>query len=1020
MNINNYDTLVRSLAMDVKRGVEVSFLFGSAISLPDEGIGMPSVSEMVGLIRDYLRTMDDDGLDDYIAENQDISNYQAAFKYLLAIGSQDDVKEVLSIAVNRAKDDNGSWVIPKAIKDFALLVSKKSWFIKNILTTNFDPFIEEALKESGYDINRIDLNEDAVFNNSISYNNDRINVVHLHGYYEGDTMHTPEQLTTYREDSISCIKNILGTSKLYVIGYGGWDDIINTTLVQLINERKQQYDIRWAYYASEEKDIKEQNETFFKKINSARARARFNGYKNVDCRILFADVYRKAHKVSITINDEEEDTGNQDGLIPIIKLGEVFSPQKKIEPINIKKFPISPDPAHKLIRVTEQEIAKLYLRNDGSFTLVSGLGYGKLDFSISIISDEYDSYEIYRVDCDGITNRNDMEIRFRQDIGIDFTTLVASGMSSKVSVIFFDNITEDTQDLMIYFNEVVSILRDQLGQVNAIFFTNSSINILNEKVTLLPLDLADIAEYVKNPQAYDINEEQLEKISRKSAGLPLKLDLMKQYFLASSVIHTLSRPEEEFVTAKGINADSIPKKILDQITEFMKSESLENKRVYYLLQILCIVECGESAENITKYFHDSKFKINDFIRLQGLGLTHSFKLTTLRDCTIHRANTIIKDYVKSKIDLGTVNKIKLNAVKMICGDIWYNRRVSISSITLAMLDNFSTQPGNAHVLLCGILKNPLQDKDFTIYLDAALSYAYYLSRKTRYKEVITFVSEVIAYFENDKTISYYRLIDYLTESMRMLDKEDEVISMLEGILEDYKSDSKFFSRSIHDSLTLTLLLSYSKSDSGQAYSMAEEIRKGSEKNSYKRMLCDMVLAKKNDISTQGSKLKRLEKRARNHGHTTLANNICLDLAVLDPINSKSYINTVLLSEHSTYTKARAVLGKIEVMLGDENPAILESRDIINLNSCYRYLFIQRIDGLFNRCHHLLWKLYLLENKIDDLFSVYLSSSLVWRVSGRQDKELSYQQQLLDLMSLHEGSNESHILYLIRRSEVLNN
>ncbi len=1005
--------------MDVKKGVEVSFLFGSAISLPDSGKGMPSVAEMVELIKDYLLSLDDDGIDNYINENRNISTYQAAFKYLLAIGSQDDVKAVLLQAVNRAKDEEGNWVIPKTIKDFSNLVSKKSLNIKNILTTNFDPFIEEALKESGYDINRVDLNEDAIFNNSISYNNERINVVHLHGYYEGDTMHTPEQLKTHRDESISCIKSILGASKLYIIGYGGWDDIINTTLVEMINEKKQQYDIRWAYYSDIEKTIKDDNEDFYSKIDSAKARARFHGYKGVDCKVLFEDVYKRAHSVSITITDEPEEVEIKDELKPIIKLGEIFSPQKKTEPINLKEFIISPDPAHKLIRVTEQENARINLRNDGSFTLISGVGYGKLDFAISLISDEYKSYSVYRVDCDGIGSRNEMEMKFRQDIGIDFTTLIASAMmSDKTYVMFFDNITDENQELIAYFNEVVSILSDKLGRVNAIFFTNSIININNEKITLSPLNLADIAEYVKDHQIYDINEEQLEKISRRSAGLPIKLDLMKQFFIETSVSYTLSRPEEEFITPEGANADSIPKKILDQITEFSKSESDENKRVYYLLQILCVVECGESPENITKFFHGSKFQINDFLRLKGVGLTHSFKLATLRDCTIHRVNTIIKDYVKSKIDIDTLNEIKIKSIKMVCGDIWYNRRVTISNVSLALLDNFSTQPGNAHVLICDLLKNPLQDKDIGIYLDSALSYAYYLSRKNRYKEVISFVDEILSYFKNEKTISYYKLIDYLTESMRMLDKEDEVIVMLEEVLEEYTAESKMFARYLHDSLTLTLLLSYSKSDSNKAYAMAEDIRKKSEKNSYKRMLCDMVLAKRNDQQVQGSKLKRLEKRARNHGHTTLANNICLDLAVLDPVNSKTYINTVLLSEHSTYTKARAVLGKIEGILGGGNTPSLESRDIISLNNCYSYLFIQRIDGLFNRCHQLLWKLHLLENKIDELFSVYLSSSLVWRVSGRQDKELSYQQQLLALLNVQESSNESYVLYLIRRSEAL--
>lgn len=180
MKINSYDMLIRSLVMDIRKGNDVCFLFGSAISLPDNGVGMPSVDEMVDIIKQYLSQYDDDGMDDYLSDHQGSSRYQTAFEYLLAIGSQEDVKNILEIAVNRAKDTNGEWILPKAIKDFAELVLSGALKVKNILTTNFDPFIEESLKNGPYDINRIELTEDLTFDNGISHNNDRINIIHLH------------------------------------------------------------------------------------------------------------------------------------------------------------------------------------------------------------------------------------------------------------------------------------------------------------------------------------------------------------------------------------------------------------------------------------------------------------------------------------------------------------------------------------------------------------------------------------------------------------------------------------------------------------------------------------------------------------------------------------------------------------------------------------------------------------------------------------------------------------------------
>ncbi|EOV9067998.1 hypothetical protein [Morganella morganii] len=175
MKLHSYELLISSLSMDIKKGNEVCFLFGSAISLPDSGIGMPSVDQMVEIISNYLSELGEDGLEAYINNHSGSSRYQAAFEYLLAASSQDDVKAVMNIAVNRAKDNSGNWVIPKTIRDFTDLIKSGALRVRNILTTNFDPLIEESLSDSKFDINRIELTDDLTFDSNKSHNNERIN-----------------------------------------------------------------------------------------------------------------------------------------------------------------------------------------------------------------------------------------------------------------------------------------------------------------------------------------------------------------------------------------------------------------------------------------------------------------------------------------------------------------------------------------------------------------------------------------------------------------------------------------------------------------------------------------------------------------------------------------------------------------------------------------------------------------------------------------------------------------------------
>ncbi|MEE3650126.1 MULTISPECIES: SIR2 family protein [unclassified Brenneria] len=1016
MKLHSYDLLLNSLSMDIRKGNEVCFLFGSAISLPDSGIGMPSVDEMVDIIRNYLSEFGDDGLEAHLENCSGSSRYQAAFEYLLAVGTQEDVKEIMKIAVDRAKDTAGKWIIPKTIRDFTNLVESEALRVRNILTTNFDPLIEESLSESKFDINRIELTDDLTFDSSKSHNNERINVIHLHGYYEGDTLHTPDQLTAYRDESIACLKRIFSKNKLYIIGYGGWDDIINQAIMEMVNEKKGKYEFRWAFYSDDEKSICESNNDFFNSLLPARVLSRFNAYKNVDCRRIFEDVNRKVHGVNLMVGEQNVKDISVEGT-QIITLADIYNPPKKINIIKLKTFPLTFSPSHEMIRLSEQESARENLKADGSVMIISGLGYGKLEFTSSFLRDDYPEYEAYRLDCSRINNREEAKDRFLIDIGVDFTALVASHEADKIAVILFDNITELNAEMLGYFNEIISILKDYGKGLKGIFYTNRKLNLSNNSIELHPLNLADINEYLRREVSYTLTTDELERISRRTSGLPGKLDSLKDYFSVSTVSHVLNTPSQGMDSESGLLTDSIPRHLVDLITELSKAESEENKRVYALLQVLCVIECGETPENIMRQFRNYKFRLDDFLRLVNNGLIHSVTIADLRDFKINHVNPIIKDFVRSKIDKDTLSSIRKNAIRMVSGDIWSNKHVIVSRTTRVLLNNIDFQPGNAHLLISESLKTVTDPQEIKVYCDAAVSYAYFLERKCRYKEVVSFVNDVLPSF-TENNLSYFRMIKYLSESMRMLDGEEDAIELLEKTLENYNENNEFYNKSVHESMTSTLLLAYSNYNQEKAFIMAERIKKNSEKNSYRRFLAESILVEKISGSEKVEKLRRLEKKARNHDEITIANNISLDLAVLDTVSTDRYINTVLSSEKSDYTRVRAILKKMEGLLSDPKNTRISPKDIINLSECYKYLFIQRIDGLFNRCHALLWKALLIESRYDELFEVFLSSSLVWRISGHTDKERDYNKKIIDVLGVHAETYPVYIAYLYRRASVL--
>lgn len=1019
MKLLSYEMLVQSLSLDIKKKNEICFLFGSAISLSDKGIGIPSVDGMVELIKEYLNKLDMlDGFNEYISKGKSSEIYQSAFEYLLGIGSQEDVREILSTAVNQAKDENGGWKFPKTIVDLASLIKRESFNIKNILTTNFDPLIEESLSDGPYNIQRFELTEDMHFDTSTSHNQKQLNIIHLHGFWEGDTMHTPSQLSAIREETSRSLKRILAKSKLYVIGYGGWDDIINQILCELVNEKKSKYEVRWAFYSDNESIINSQNKKLFDNLNPSLPGSRFNSYLGVNCKDLFSDVYNKVYSTSINLKDDnlKVEGINDNG---IIELSEIYHPQKKHQSIILKEFPNTPDPSHDVIRLSEQGKASDHLKADGSFTLISGWGYGKMEFIASFIKDDYPNNKYYRADFSSVTTLIEAENQFIKDIGVDFTTFIAVAPEEQTSIILFDNIIEIKNEVQSYFNSIIEIIKDYNHNVKAVFLSPRKTGFQNHSVYLSPLNLADTGEYLKTTATASMTIDDLELIHRNSSGLPSKLDKIKEFLSFTTISHVLSASNEEFSHEISFLTDSIPKYLLDKIVELSKSESDENKRIFQLLQIFCILECGEEPRNITQAYNKYKFKLTDFSRLINMGLIYPITIRDLKDFKINKINPVVKDYVRNTIDEGTYTQLRKIAIRFVLGDIWSNHHVTISRTTLLLLDNNDVQPGNAHLLLLSALDGPHKEHEhFEIYIKAAVSYSYYLERKCRYKELVSFASEAIKIIEVDKNINYYRMLYFIAEGMRMLDRNEESIKALEHAIDGLRSNSSVYNKELHRQVLASLMLSYAKSDIDKAYKLAEITKKESPKNSYIRFLCESILTRKLSKQERIKSLNRIEKKARNNNETVIANNISLDLASLNPSEKDRYIDNVLSTEKSTYTKVRALLKKYEGLLLYTNNEKISGKDIINLTDCYRYLFIQRMDNMFDTCHSLLWTGLLIDNKLDELFDILLTSSLIWRVNGQKDKELEYSGKIRNLLTDNGEGNILYLQYIDRRCLML--
>ncbi|NJL29259.1 MAG: hypothetical protein HC897_15945, partial [Thermoanaerobaculia bacterium] len=131
----------------------------------------------------------------------------------VARGSSDACRQLERVAA--------AWALPEGVAALGRLIADcPATFGTAVLTTNFDPLVEVAIRKAGGQCHTSFLAEDGRF--SVRHG-DGCHVIHVHGFWSGDehTAHTVAQLTRPRPQLRRDLARFLERSDLVVLGYGG-------------------------------------------------------------------------------------------------------------------------------------------------------------------------------------------------------------------------------------------------------------------------------------------------------------------------------------------------------------------------------------------------------------------------------------------------------------------------------------------------------------------------------------------------------------------------------------------------------------------------------------------------------------------------------------------------------------------------------------------------------------------------------------------------------------------------------
>jgi hypothetical protein len=251
------DALLDRIASDKP----VVFVIGSAVVASHGGIpGVPTAEEMVALARDTLtaapwrrRKRLLEGFDAALADAP--HRYAAAFRYLIDRRGPDAANAVVQAAVEQARAapigdierahlETSSWHLPAAVRALGAYIAGDRPHPVTVVTTNFDPLIEVAIRRAGGRCSTQVLPVDGDLQPNGS---DGVPVIHLHGWWHGSqTLHTAQQLAEHRPHLHQSLQRLFRGALVVVLGYGGGDDVIVRALRDTAADAQARCDVLWA------------------------------------------------------------------------------------------------------------------------------------------------------------------------------------------------------------------------------------------------------------------------------------------------------------------------------------------------------------------------------------------------------------------------------------------------------------------------------------------------------------------------------------------------------------------------------------------------------------------------------------------------------------------------------------------------------------------------------------------------------------------------------------------------------
>lgn len=674
------------------------------------------------------------------------------------------------------------------------------------------------------------------------------------------------------------------------------------------------------------------------------------------------------------------------------------------------EYHIPTDSPHRAIRSGELEFGLTKLTRDRYIWINSEWGLGKEGFTDTLlhkISNENTICKI-KINCDDVISTDTLLLEASRQTGIEFYELIINLPRDTTTAIIFDNVSlEIIEKYFSKMNSIAKMLFDASPTVHTIFITRFQIpDHENNKLILKNLDRRDTAAYIAKNQKWNkikLDEDTIDVAFTRTNGVPMLIEHLVDQLRYVPIGDVT--PLEKNLTQ---SSEPIPLALRTAITSLENTEKHNKSRALLLLKTLSFLPNGERLKKI-KYVNPKTPIHPPFIaELDQLSLVEICHQPTLifreggtliakfeSNEPILKVPRQIREYVLSTITPRAKIETLYKLFSLYFGENWRTGAIRTSPHQNATQENDidATELGNEYELLRQMISAANEERDISSAnpaINIILSYCKRLHNVNRYRDIITITKDLQSSISSTKPETYAKIQLIRAKSLRMLDRDEECIEIINEILESkhLKQNDDIASAYIN------LAFAYQDTENNDAAKKAAIscMEKTQNKSPlYMQAKHTLIELEETDDQIKNSIAHKTE--CRNLGHTVTANNAALWLeSTTDCSTTKlGYYQEVIDSKGNIYNQIRAAASKISY-IHESAPNLThlitnKDKDIVRYG--YSLSFSQRMVANFQQCHVALWHIFKSEHRTADLLRLFRYSSIIWRIDESKETELKY-------------------------------